>query len=80
MLSQGRKKGLAEKYDSYKKELEQLQDKFKLEFENIASRILKQNTEDFSNHNQKSIKEALGPLKMKIEAFEKTVGETYDKD
>jgi DNA recombination protein RmuC len=74
-----KERALQEKYDSYKKELEQLQDKFKLEFENIASRILKQNTEDFSNYNQKSIKEALGPLKMKIEAFEKTVGETYDK-
>jgi DNA recombination protein RmuC len=70
---------LKEKYTDYKQEVEQLQSKFKLEFENVATKILKQNTLDFSASNQKSIQEILFPFKQKIEAFEKTVNETYQK-
>ncbi len=74
-----REKSLQEKYDQYQKEIDKLQEKFKLEFENIASKILKQNTIDFSESNQKSINEVIKPLRQKIEAFEKTVNETYQK-
>lgn len=74
-----RENSLQEKFDSYRKELENLQDKFKLEFENVASKILKQNTSDFSESNRKSINEIVDPLKEKIKAFEKTVSETYEK-
>ncbi|RLD34411.1 MAG: hypothetical protein DRI83_08100, partial [Bacteroidetes bacterium] len=60
-----RENSLQEKFDSYRKELENLQDKFKLEFENVASKILKQNTSDFSESNRKSINEIVDPLKEK---------------
>ena len=68
-----------EKLESQKKEMENLQQKFTIEFENIASKILKQNTEDFSMANQKNITELLSPLKEKIQVFEKKVEDTYEK-
>ena len=70
---------LQEKLEFQKKEMENLQQKFTTEFENIASKILKQNTEDFSVSNQKSITEMLLPLKEKIQVFEKKVEDTYEK-
>lgn len=70
---------LQEKLEIQKNEMEQLQLKFTKEFENIASRILKQNTADFSVSNQKSITEMLLPLKEKIQLFEKKVEDTYEK-
>ena len=59
--------------------MENLQQKFTTEFENIATKILKQNTLDFSASNQKNITELLSPLKEKIQVFEKKVEDTYEK-
>jgi DNA recombination protein RmuC len=70
---------LYDKLEVQKKEMDQLQQKFITEFENIAARILKQNTADFSQSHQKSIHEMLLPLKEKIQLFEKKVEETYEK-
>lgn len=70
---------LQEKLESQKKEMENLQQKFTTEFENIASKILKQNTEEFSVAHQKSLTELLSPLKDKIQTFEKKVEDTYEK-
>jgi DNA recombination protein RmuC len=70
---------LQEKLELQKKEMENLQQKFTTEFENIASKILKQNTVDFSVVNQKNITELLSPLKEKIQVFERKVEDTYEK-
>ncbi|MDP2337652.1 MAG: DNA recombination protein RmuC [Bacteroidota bacterium] len=70
---------LQEKLEMQKKEMENLQQKFTTEFENIATKILKQNTVDFSVSNQKNITELLSPLKEKIQVFEKKVEDTYEK-
>ena len=70
---------LQQKLDSQKKEMETLQQKFTTEFENIATKILKQNTIEFSASNQKNITELLSPLKEKIQVFEKKVEDTYEK-
>jgi len=70
---------LQEKLELQKKEMETLQQKFTTEFENIATKILKQNTLDFSVANQKNITELLSPLKEKIQIFEKKVEDTYEK-
>ena len=59
--------------------MEELQKKFTLEFENIANRLLKLNSREFSELNQKNIGDILNPLKEKIEKFEKKVDETYEK-
>lgn len=70
---------LQEKLEVQKKEMELIQQRFTTEFENIAAKILKQNTVDFSMSNQKSITEMLLPLKEKIHLFEKKVEDTYEK-
>ncbi len=70
---------LNEKLEDQKKETEDLQKKFLSEFENLAGRILKQNTVEFNENNQKNISDILNPLKEKISAFEKQVHETYEK-
>lgn len=70
---------LQEKVESQQKEMETVQQKFTVEFENIAAKILKQNTLDFSATHQKNILELLNPLKEKILTFEKKVEDTYEK-
>lgn len=72
-------KALREKLDAQKMEMEELQKKFTTEFENIANKILKQNTKEFNETSQKNMGEMLNPLKEKINTFEKKVDETYHK-
>jgi len=70
---------LQKKLDSQKKEMEELQKKFTTEFENIANKILKQNSQEFTSVNEKKIGDILNPLKEKIRDFEKKVEDTYQK-
>jgi DNA recombination protein RmuC len=70
---------LKEKLLNQKAELEELQKKFTGEFENIANRILKEHSKEFTTLNQKNIGDILVPLKEKIEKFEKKVDDTYQK-
>jgi DNA recombination protein RmuC len=70
---------LAEKLSVQKTEIEEIQKKFSETFENLANKILKQNTIDFTENNQKKIGEILNPLKEKILSFEKQVNDTYEK-
>jgi DNA recombination protein RmuC len=70
---------LVEKIDFQAKEFERLQKQAATEFENIANRILKRNTEDFSELNHTKISELIQPLKEKIQNFERKVEETYEK-
>jgi len=72
-------KNLQEKLSNHTTEIEGLQKKFNTEFENVATKILKQNTEDFASTNQKNIGDILNPLKEKIQNFEKKVEDTYQK-
>ncbi len=71
---------VTEKLENQKKEIENLQKRLTTEFENIASRILKDRSDEFSLSNHKNLSEILNPLKEKIQNFEKKVDETYDKE
>lgn len=71
---------LLEKLDNQKSEKEELQKRLTAEFENIANKILKLRSDEFSLTNQKNISDILNPLKEKIHLFEKKVEETYDKE
>jgi DNA recombination protein RmuC len=70
---------LQEKLLVQKREVEELQKKFTTEFENVANRILKQNSEEFTQVNQKNMSGILEPLKEKIQLFGNKVQETYEK-
>ena len=71
---------LLEKLENQKAEIDLLQKRLVVEFENIAHKILKERADDFSASNHKNISEMLNPLKEKIQSFEKKVEETYDKE
>ncbi|MDQ2179903.1 DNA recombination protein RmuC [Marinifilum sp. D714] len=79
-ISATERKNLEERLENQKQELEELQKKFTTEFENIASKILKENTKEFTTSNQKNMDDILGPIKEKLTSFEKKVEETYDKE
>jgi DNA recombination protein RmuC len=70
---------MREKLNEQSKIFEQLQQQSISTFENIAHKILKKNTEDFSETNHKKIHELINPLKEKIQLFEKKVEDTYEK-
>jgi DNA recombination protein RmuC len=70
---------LLEKLQNQKSEIEELQKKFTTEFENIAHKILKENTQEFTLVSHKNMSDILNPLKEKILNFEKKVEDTYQK-
>lgn len=72
-------RSLQEKLDTQKASLDEMQKKFTTEFENLAGKILKRNSEEFTLANQKNIGEVLTPLKEKILLFERKVEDTYQK-
>jgi len=71
---------LAGKLENQKNEIEGLQKRLTVEFENIATKILKERSDEFSVSNHKNLSEILNPLKERIQLFEKKVDETYDKE
>jgi len=71
---------LAEKLLNQKNEIDTLQKRLTAEFENIATKILKERSDEFSVSNHKNLSEILNPLKERIQLFEKKVDETYDKE
>lgn len=71
---------LIEKLENQKSEIELLQKRLTTEFENIATKILKERSEEFSLSNYKSLSDILNPLKERILLFEKKVEDTYDKE
>jgi len=70
-------KNLETRFDDQKKEIEELNKRFQLEFENIANKILKRNTEEFVSTNEKKINNILTPLKEKINTFQEKVEKKY---
>lgn len=71
---------LREKIDKQLEEAEQLQKRLTSEFENIANKVMKERSDEFSVANHKNISEILNPLKEKIQGFERKVEESYEKD
>jgi len=67
---------LQEKLASQKEEVEKLQQKFSVEFKNLANEILEEKSKKFTDQNKVNIGEILNPLKEKISEFEKKVEAT----
>ena len=63
-----------------KAELEQLQEKFTREFENLANRILEEKSRKFTDQNRENLDTILSPLKEKISEFEKRVNDVYTSE
>ncbi len=69
-------KNISERLLEQKGELEKIQDKFRLEFKNLANEILEEKTKKFTEQNKSNLSNLLGPLKEKITDFEKKVDQS----
>ncbi len=68
---------LRQRLDEQKAEVEQLQQKFAIEFKNIANEILEDKSRRFTEQNKTNIGELLNPLQEKIKEFERKVDDTH---
>lgn len=75
--SQSQGEQLTAKLNDQKKELENIQERFTSEFENLAQKILEAKSEKFTKQNQENLNLVLKPLQEKIEQFEKRVESTH---
>ncbi len=73
-------KHLHERLHEHKKEVDELQQRFKTEFKNLANEILEEKTGKFTEQNKINLDTILKPLQEKIKDFEKKVEETHKKD
>lgn len=70
-------RNLQEKLDDQKKELETLNEKFAIQFKNLANEIFEEKSKKFTDQNKANIFDLLKPLGEKIVDFEKKVEETH---
>ena len=70
-------KAQQEKIEEQKLEIKNNQEKFNKDFELIASRILEEKTNKFTEQNRTSLDIILNPLKENIKAFEDKVDQVY---
>ncbi len=70
-------KGLNEKLTTQKQDLENIQEKFTKEFENLANKVLEEKSVKFTEQNRENIKQILTPLQDKIKTFEDKVDKTH---
>ncbi|WP_396181353.1 DNA recombination protein RmuC [Flavobacterium sp.] len=68
---------LLERNKEQKQEVNELQEKFTKEFENLANKILEEKTLKFTEQNKENLKNILSPLQDKIQHFEKKVEDTH---
>ncbi len=68
---------LSDRHAEQKAEIEQLQQKFTREFENLANKILEEKSTKFTEQNRENLKNILSPLQEKIHLFEKKVEDTH---
>ena len=64
---------LEDKLTSQKMDIARMQEKSRLEFENLANRLLEEKSQKFTDQNQKQLNDILHPLREKIKTFEEGV-------
>ncbi|MGK7391338.1 MAG: DNA recombination protein RmuC [Candidatus Cyclobacteriaceae bacterium M2_1C_046] len=66
-------RNLNEKLQEQKSQVNELQQKFSIEFKNLANEIFEEKSKKFTDQNKSNLTELLNPLKEKIIDFEKKV-------
>lgn len=67
---------IQQKLDEQKGELGKLQEKFAIEFKNLANEIFEEKSKKFTDQNKSNLDELLTPLGQKLQDFEKKVEQT----
>ncbi len=70
-------RNLQEKLNDQKRELDSIQEKFTIQFKNLANDIFEEKSKKFTDQNKSNIFDLLKPLGEKIVEFEKRVEETH---
>lgn len=71
---------LEEKLETQKSELNELQERFRKDFELVANKILEEKSEKFTEQNKKNLDSILNPLKERIGEFQKKVEDSNEKN
>lgn len=71
---------LKESLNNQKAEIVKIQEESKLQFENLANKILEEKTEKFTTLNQSNLKNILEPFQEKMLELKNKVSESYDKE
>ncbi len=71
---------LAQQLQTLRDYVEEVKKQTKLEFENLANKVLDEKSKIFSEHTEKSLDVLLKPLRDKIQGFEKSVDEKYSNE
>lgn len=66
--------------ETQKGEITKIQEESKLQFENLANKILEEKTEKFTTLNQNNLKSILDPFQEKIADLKNRVNEAYEKE
>jgi DNA recombination protein RmuC len=72
--------GLQKSLETQKEEITKIQEESKLQFENLANKILEEKTEKFTTLNQNNLKTILEPFQEKITDLKNRVNEAYEKE
>ena len=72
--------GLHQSLENQKEEIKKIQEEGKLQFENLANKILEEKTEKFTTVNQNNLKNILEPFQEKINDLKNKVNEAYEKE
>jgi DNA recombination protein RmuC len=73
----GRMKGLLQSEEEQIEKLKKDRELLKIEFENVANKILDEKSEKFTSLNRTNLDTILNPLHQRIEDFQKKVDEVY---
>lgn len=60
-----------------KADFETIEQRFQAQFENLANRLLNENSQKFTLHNSQQMEQILSPLREKIKTFEENIEKKY---
>ncbi|MEM9469004.1 MAG: DNA recombination protein RmuC [Pseudomonadota bacterium] len=65
--------------DAFTKQMRTMEEKFQLQFENLANKIFDEKTQKFKTQSQEGLNELLNPLRDKLNDFQKKVDDSFGK-
>jgi DNA recombination protein RmuC len=73
-------KAQRERLSEQEKSIQEIQQKFQLEFQNVANKLLEEKSQKFIETNRTNLDILLNPLKENIKAFEEKVDKVYNME
>ncbi len=73
-------KAQRERFADQEKSINEIQQKFQLEFQNVAEKLLKEKSKEFVDVNRNNLDTILNPLKENLKAFEDKVDKVYNME